>query len=352
MSTRHADDTLRSVSEVGMKAIDAIVGQKRSMDKIKSILSKDSLRQLLLYGPPGCGKTSTMQAISSYYVARDEEEPVVVFVNASLNRSVRQLLPLIKPLLSLRTTARRVLILDEMDNLAQDAQILVHELLLANSDYVYGDRLVILMSCNDIGRVSDAIVFTVVAVAFDPISPEEMRQTLASHLPKVSSDTGVTTMMNRVIDQSEGDLRRATTWFGLLNLHADAANAAEEAPVMEGTLTSSSTTTPNQFQLVDDETRLAIILVDLAFEPKQSPTFASMECFLARVNALPARLSKTFHIALLKTTLKYTLAVKEEAHKSSLLLQIGKFGLRLSEGAATRLQAIALLLNIKRYIEL
>jgi len=110
---------MKLVEKYRPKTFDEVEGQEHIIPRIRDLIKKEYIPPLLFLGPPGSGKTSVAICIAREKFGKKWRSYYIEF-NASDDRGIDMVRGRIKTLLS--TKGRRVVLLDEMDNMTKDAQ--------------------------------------------------------------------------------------------------------------------------------------------------------------------------------------------------------------------------------------
>jgi replication factor C small subunit len=110
---------MRLVEKYRPKNWEELLGQEEVVASLKKLVESKSKVHLLFVGPPGCGKTSAAYVFARAYFGEDWSRRIIEF-NASDERGIDTIRTKIKRLAS--TKGERIILLDEADNLTQDAQ--------------------------------------------------------------------------------------------------------------------------------------------------------------------------------------------------------------------------------------
>ena len=129
------------------------------LEYLTLLVKMKNLSHLLFHGPPGCGKTTAARAIC------DEIGLNYMFINASEERGIDTLRTKI---INYATTVsllggKKVIILDEADNLTQDAQLALRGVM---EQFV--DNCTFILTANFPNKILDAIHSRAVNVNFTP----------------------------------------------------------------------------------------------------------------------------------------------------------------------------------------
>lgn len=169
-----------------------VILPKHLEDSLRAVSSKGGGMSLLLYGSPGCGKTTVAKLINpenTYYI------------NCTLNRSI----DLIRDLERVCSTVnvygeRRLILFDEADFLSKEAQAGLRgfvEQYDASNDFI--------MTANYPDRLMDAIKSRFLPINFDLINSQQTRGRILKRLKKISSLEGYTAIPDPQLRSIVGD---------------------------------------------------------------------------------------------------------------------------------------------------
>ncbi len=181
------------------KSFEEVILSDEMRRKLSRIVNQKGGISMLFWGRPGCGKTTVAKLIN-----RDN----TVLINCSTNNSI-DTIRWIESNFRTRTLSgqRRLLLLDEADNLSADAQAAIRGVSEALSEY--NDFV---LTANDPNKLTEAVRSRFLPVEFN-LDLEETRLLVRSRLCEIATIEGFTNVEDSVIERAikfYPDLRRMT----------------------------------------------------------------------------------------------------------------------------------------------
>ena len=203
-ATKASRDTLPWVEKYRPTALDDLISHTAIIATLNKLIAVNKLPHLLLFGPPGTGKTSTILAI-----ARQLNGPnfnsMVLELNASDDRGIDVVREQIKDFASSRqlfSAGLKMIILDEADQMTKTAQFALRRII---EKYTKSTRFCLI--ANYVNRIIPALQSRCTRFRFSPLQADQIRQRLmfVCNAEKVNIDqSGI----DAVIRLSEGDMRK------------------------------------------------------------------------------------------------------------------------------------------------
>ena len=191
-----------------------------TQDTVKNLLLRvfesDDLPNLLLYGPSGTGKTSTILSIAKQLFGPRVYKSRILELNASDDRGINIVREKIKRFANSSISAGdndypspnfKIVILDEADNITIDAQSALRRIIETTSKIT---RFCII--CNNITRIIDPISSRCARFRYALIRGDDMKLKLKSIIneEKIKMEDEV---IEEIVKYSNGDLRKAISYL-------------------------------------------------------------------------------------------------------------------------------------------
>ena len=199
------DEKLPWVEKYRPNTLDDIICQNHIVSTLKELLKTRSLPNMIFFGPPGTGKTSTIiTCINQMY---DSNKCEVIILNASDERGIDTVRQRIKdfsvsvPLFN--NDMYKIVILDEADSMTEEAQYSLRQIIMNNINNV---RFCII--CNYIHRIIPALQSRCSKFRFIPLPDEYIRKYMKSVCVKENMEY-TEEGLSSLIKISGGDLRKS-----------------------------------------------------------------------------------------------------------------------------------------------
>ena len=183
-----------------------IVGNKRIISNLQSISESGNLPNLILAGPPGTGKTTSVLALAHELLGENFKKAVIE-LNASDERGINVVRDKIKRFaqqkIPLPEGRHKIIILDEADSMTSSAQ---GSMRVTISDYSNTTRFV--LACNDSSKIIEAIQSRCTVLRFGKLSPDDIKERIKFVLKNEHANYDEKGLQ-AIIDTCNGDMRYA-----------------------------------------------------------------------------------------------------------------------------------------------
>jgi replication factor C subunit 2/4 len=183
-----------------------IVGNERIITNLQSIAKSGNLPNLILAGPPGTGKTTSVLALAHELLGENFKKAVIE-LNASDERGINVVRDKIKRFaqqkIPLPEGRHKIIILDEADSMTPSAQASMR---VTISDYSNTTRFV--LACNDSSKIIEAIQSRCTVLRFGKLSAENIKKRVKDVLENENAKCDAKGLQ-AIIDTCNGDMRYA-----------------------------------------------------------------------------------------------------------------------------------------------
>lgn len=196
------ENGLPFVEKYRPKYLDDIVGQKNIKKTLKGFIKNNNLPHLLLYGPPGSGKTSIIISIARELYG--EMKTNILELNASDERGISTVRNRIKQFAStgqLFNNKLKLVILDEADMMTTDAQMALRCMI---EKYSKTTRFCFI--CNCINNIIDALQSRCMKLVVSGISSIDIKKRLKFIMQKENIKLAPE-FINIIVKNCKGDMR-------------------------------------------------------------------------------------------------------------------------------------------------
>lgn len=205
---KEENTTLPWIEKFRPKSLDDIISHKNIIFTLNKFIEKKQLPHLILRGPPGTGKTSTIMACAKKLYG-DRCQLMVLDINASEERGVDAIRGKVSSFVSTKgiflsdnDIAFKLVILDEADAMTEDAQKVLVSVM---EKHTLNVRFCLI--CNYVQKIDPAIQSRCVIFKFAPLSKANIKQKLF----EIGDDLGLTITedgANEILKIAKGDMRK------------------------------------------------------------------------------------------------------------------------------------------------
>lgn len=214
------------------RTFEELCGQRHAVGPLSEYVRTMSLPNVLLHGPAGTGKTSTVQAIARTMYGKDGPQEMLE-LNASDDRGIDCVRNKIREYASSRrmfSEGPQLVVLDEVDAMTQHAMLALRRLIESSA----GNARFVLI-CNQASRILPALRSRCVRFRFPPL-PDDVVAARLRHVCRAEQRPDVPeAVLEAVVQTSSGDLRKALnslqTVLNMPDLSAQAVCTAIGTPL-------------------------------------------------------------------------------------------------------------------------
>jgi replication factor C subunit 2/4 len=190
-------------------SLDQITTQDNVINSLRNGIKTKNIPHLVFYGGPGCGKTSTILALSKELFGQKNYSKRIIELNASDERGINVVRDKIKMYAKLAVNQDnnippwKIIILDEADTMTSDSQFALRRII---EEYSKVTRFCFI--CNYHNKIIDPIISRCSIFSFKPILDSDIYNKLKIICEKENFNCSET-LLNKIIKISRGDLRKA-----------------------------------------------------------------------------------------------------------------------------------------------
>lgn len=189
-------------------SLEQITTQNSVIQTLKNGIKTQNIPHLIFYGGSGCGKTSTIIALSKELFGKNYSNRIIE-LNASDERGINVVREKIKMYAkqsvnsSDGTPPWKIIILDEADTMTSDSQFALRRII---EEYSRITRFCFI--CNYYNKIIDPIVSRCSLFYFKPIADKDIYNKLKK-ITSLENFNCSDNLINKIIRISRGDLRKA-----------------------------------------------------------------------------------------------------------------------------------------------
>jgi replication factor C subunit 2/4 len=306
------------------KTLDDVVGNEEAVQRLRALSETGNIPNLILTGPPGIGKTTSLLALCNQLLG-DRVKDAVKELNASDERGIevvrKDIKEFAKKHLNLPEGRHKIVLLDESDSMTDAAQQAMRRIM---EEYSATTRFV--FACNQSEKVIEPIQSRCAIVRFTRVSEGQ----IAARLMKICEAEGVkpdSEGISALAVLSDGDLRTAV-------------NGLQSTFVRYGLITKE-----NVLATVDVPNPTAISDIFEALATGDFRKALTILSGLVERGHSPSDIVRSFFSNVRRST-----EIKDEKLKLELLKEIGLSQMAVSQGLTSNLQLDGLLARLFKII--
>uniref|UniRef100_A0A6G1S7F3 Replication factor C subunit 2 n=1 Tax=Aceria tosichella TaxID=561515 RepID=A0A6G1S7F3_9ACAR len=188
------------------KEFEDIVGNEEAVARLAQFAKEGNMPNIILHGPPGCGKTTVILCMARKILGPNIKEAVLE-LNASNERGIDVVRNKIKMFAQTKITLepgkQKLVILDEADAMTEAAQQALRRII-----EIYSKTTRFAFACNIFDKIIEPIQSRCAIVRFNRLNDEQLKRKLVDicNLMNVKyDDKGI----QAVIYTAQGDMRQA-----------------------------------------------------------------------------------------------------------------------------------------------
>jgi replication factor C subunit 2/4 len=225
--------TLPWVEKYRPKQLSDIVGNTDSVNKLQAIAQQGNLPNLIITGPPGTGKTTSVLALAHELLGSSYKNAVLE-LNASDSRGIDAVRSEIKTFAQTRVTLpqgkHKIVILDEVDSMTKAAQQSLRRIM-----EIYAHTTRFALACNISSKIIEPIQSRCAILRFTKLDDNELMDRLRVVLQEENITNYDDTGLKALLFTAQGDMRQAlnnlqSTWSSFQQITAETVYKVVDQP--------------------------------------------------------------------------------------------------------------------------
>jgi len=190
------------------KLMNEIVGNEETISRLKVIAKHGNMPNLIISGPPGCGKTTSIHCLALELLGAQSYKNAVLELNASDSRGIDVVRNKIKMFAQQKVTLPRgrhkIIILDEADNMTSSAQQA-----LRRTMELYSNTTRFALACNISSKIIEPIQSRCAILRYTRLSSKQILTRIQEILQFEEINSFTSKGLEAILFIAEGDMRNA-----------------------------------------------------------------------------------------------------------------------------------------------
>lgn len=178
---------------------DDIIGNKDIIQQFKNMIKMDLLRNIIITGNVGIGKTTTINCLCNKYLMNPKEN--LLEINTSIDRNYGDIRQLLDDFIKKRSDEKKIIILEEVDNLPEATQYAITSMMNKKN-------VIFFLTCNSIDKLISGLLSKCLLLNFSKLTNDNIKDGITNILKKECIEYEEDALMDVVI-YSNHDMRFA-----------------------------------------------------------------------------------------------------------------------------------------------
>jgi replication factor C subunit 2/4 len=187
------------------KTLSTVVGNPAASERLRACAVDGNMPHLLLAGPPGCGKTTSVMCLARELLGEENLKTGVLELNASDERGIDVVRTRIKNFAQQKVTLPagrcKILILDEAEGMTEAAQQAMRRTM-----ELHGNTTRFVLACNQSTKIIEPIQSRCAMIRFSRLADHEVLERLL-HVCKEENVNYTDAGLEAIVFTADGDMR-------------------------------------------------------------------------------------------------------------------------------------------------
>ena len=185
-----------------------IVGNEETISRLKVIAKHGNMPNLIISGPPGCGKTTSIHCLALELLGKQNYKNAVLELNASDSRGIDVVRNKIKMFAQQKVTLpqgrHKIIILDEADNMTSSAQQA-----LRRTMELYSNTTRFALACNVSSKIIEPIQSRCAILRYTKLNEKQILSRVNDILRLEEIQSYTNDGLDAILFIADGDMRNA-----------------------------------------------------------------------------------------------------------------------------------------------